>query len=420
MATRPKGAGSLYYSADGRWRGTIEAGWTATGTRRRITVSAKTKAEAQRKMRDREREIARNGIPTEGSRRATTVKAWAEEWLPLQERTLRPQSYASTRSAVTKWIIPTIGHVKLATLNPGHIRSVHNAVRDAGLKPSSAVRTHAVLMALLNDALTEGGHTVPDAPLKVSGPKAGKSTRDAIPLEHALIVLQAALARPDASRWVAALLQALRPAEARGLTWAHIDFDADTIDISWQLKPVPYKTPRDRTSGFRVPDDYEATHLVDSYHLVRPKTDSGQRIIPMVPWMKAALLAWREAQGVHPTTLYGAARTVDLSRISRTWQHGAPSAKRRAYQPTTSTKPATRQRPYYAKQAWTTKRLSRSWDTPPSSPQRLISTLILSGHVKPSKKSPKPYNSKHKQSPHPSSGGGLFCVLITPARSPFL
>lgn len=369
----------------------------------------KTKAEAQRKMRDREREIARNGIPTEGSRRATTVKAWAEEWLPLQERTLRPQSYASTRSAVTKWIIPTIGHVKLATLNPGHIRSVHNAVRDAGLKPSSAVRTHAVLMALLNDALTEGGHTVPDAPLKVSGPKAGKSTRDAIPLEHALIVLQAALARPDASRWVAALLQALRPAEARGLTWAHIDFDADTIDISWQLKPVPYKTPRDRTSGFRVPDDYEATHLVDSYHLVRPKTDSGQRIIPMVPWMKAALLAWREAQGGSPYDLVWCradGRPLTDKQDVAAWRTLCETAGVPAYDL------------YEARHTAATLLRKAGVDD-----ETIIAIMghatILSTKAylhsdterarEALQKSPKPYNSKHKQSPHPSSGGGLLC-----------
>jgi hypothetical protein len=50
----------------------------------------------------------------------------------------------------------------------------------------------------------------------------------------------------------------------------------------------------DRTSGFRVPDDYEAIQLDGRWHLVRPKTAAGLRVIPLVPWFKSALLAWRD------------------------------------------------------------------------------------------------------------------------------
>ncbi|WP_182354389.1 hypothetical protein [Flaviflexus huanghaiensis] len=63
MRTRRKGSGSVYQTGDCRWRGTIEAGWTSKGTRRRITVSGRTEREALRKLRDKEREIARTGIP---------------------------------------------------------------------------------------------------------------------------------------------------------------------------------------------------------------------------------------------------------------------------------------------------------------------------------------------------------------------
>ena len=46
--------------------------------------------------------------------------------------------------------------------------------------------------------------------------------------------------------------------------------------------------------GFRIPDGYIAHRLVDSYHLVRPKTEKGQRTIPIVPWMHDALVQWRD------------------------------------------------------------------------------------------------------------------------------
>lgn len=117
--------------------------------------------------------------------------------------------------------------------------------------------------------------------LKMDTPSRGESGRQPIPLTDALAVLAAASHRPDASLWVAALLQGMRPAGLmRGLTWSCVNLEAATLDVSWQLQPLPYNVPRDRSSGFRVPDGYTAEQLVDGYHLVRPKTGKGRRTIP--------------------------------------------------------------------------------------------------------------------------------------------
>jgi integrase len=91
--------------------------------------------------------------------------------------------------------------------------------------------------------------------------------------------------------------------ECLGLTWAAVDLEAGTfgeIVIEWQLQPLPYKVKRDRSSGFRVPDGYEARHLIDSYHLVRPKSRSGYRVAPLLLPVREALLAWREVAPANP------------------------------------------------------------------------------------------------------------------------
>src|SRR5688572_15383375 len=107
--------GSIYRrKADGRWMGTIDVGWTAKGTRRRVTVSGKTEAEVKRKLRDKQRAIDTEGLSPASGR--ATVKAWAEQWLPIKERALAPNSYVATRAAVNKWVVPTIGHKRLEML----------------------------------------------------------------------------------------------------------------------------------------------------------------------------------------------------------------------------------------------------------------------------------------------------------------
>lgn len=299
---RDKGSGGITYDkAKDRWIGTIEAGWTVRGTRRRIKVSARTKRECQTKLRAKERELLAAGTPDEGSRSGTTVKAYADQWLEVQAGRLRPGAYGATASQVRTWIVPTIGHRRLDRLSPADVRSVYQAALKAGRAVSTANRAHAELGRLLRDA-HEDGHAVPARVLKVEGPGAGRSDRDAIPLDDAMDILAAASEKPDAARWLLAFMEAMRPAEVLGLTWRRVDFDAHTITVDWQLKRLPYSVARDRSSGFRVPTNYEARQLVGAAHLVRPKTSSGRRTIPMVPWVESALLTWRD---VAPKSRHG-------------------------------------------------------------------------------------------------------------------
>lgn len=300
---RQYGTGSVHQRrSDGRWIGTIEAGWTAAGTRRRITVSATSEAECRRRLATKQRQIARDGAPAEGASARATVKAWSAIWLAELEHHARPRYYATEASVVRRWIIPTIGHRPLAALTPADVRAVTVAVRRAGLSTTTAGYAQGTLARMLRAAIVEG-HPVPERLLHVPSPGKATSDRDAIPLEHALALLAAAEDLPDGSRWVAALLQGMRQGECLGLTWDCVDLDAGTIDVSWQLQALPYVTPHDRSSGLRVPDGYEVRHLVHAWHLVRPKSASGTRVIPLVPWMTAALARAQERAGASPFDL---------------------------------------------------------------------------------------------------------------------
>lgn len=296
---REYGSGSVYKRAsDGRWVGTMEAGWTATGNRRRVTVTGATEAEAKRKLRDKKLALERGTGPAAASARAT-VKTWSDEWLPVVERTLRPKSYITTRGAVRRWIVPTIGGKRLAELSPRDLRAVADAQRTDGKAASSALRTQRVLVKMLRDAVAEG-HVVPPSVFAVKAPSKGTSDRDAFATPDALAVLEQASHLPHGSRYAVAFMQGMRQGECLGLTWDAVDFDRGLITVEWQLQALPYRDRRNKAAGFRIPDDYECRHLAGAHHLVRPKSGRGRRVIPMVPWIADVLADWRTKSADQP------------------------------------------------------------------------------------------------------------------------
>ena len=274
-------------SSDGRWIGKISAGWTASGTRRYIYVSGKTEAEAKRALLDKQREIAKEGLPAAGGTGRATVKSWADEWLPIHARDVRPKAYETDAGAVRKWIVPTIGHKRLPDLTPGDVRAVHRAITSAGKSTTTARQAHWTLMGMLKAAMLDG-HQIPSRILLVEAPAKAVSDRDSIPLEDGLKVLRVIATRADRARWLIGML-GMRQGECLGLTRDCVDLERGLLDVSWQLQPLPYLDKTDRCKGFRVPDGFEARHLTHAYHLTRPKTNSGQRVIPLPPLWALAL-----------------------------------------------------------------------------------------------------------------------------------
>lgn len=286
---RRKGTGSIYQNSRGQWVAAIEAGWTEGGLRHRLTLKARTEAEIRARLAEAQRRIAAEGAVT--SFASITLKRWADQWIAQRQRVVRPGTFVSDRSALQRWIVPTLGHVRLDALVPADIRKVAAAQETAGLALPTMQRTHAVLCKLLTDAVAEG-YLVSQRVRETGGPGAGPSSRQALSVEDATRILAIVAKRPDASRWVAALIAGLRPAEALGLTWNMVDLNAATMTLAWQLKALPYVEHRMPASGFRVPRGFESRHLVGAYHLVRPKTRAGVRVVPMVPWLTDALTAW--------------------------------------------------------------------------------------------------------------------------------
>ena len=193
-----------------------------------------------------------------------TISEWAPQWLRLRERLVRPGTFSADKSAVHKWIIPAIGDRALAGLQRLDVRAVHEAAEAAGLADPTVQRIHIVLQKMLADAVEEG-HEVPERTLRVKKPGGpGVSHRQALSADDSRKILDVAMTRPDASRWVAALVQGLRPAEALGLRWSSLDLAQGVMTVEWQLKALPYTAARQPERGFRIPRGFELIRLTGS------------------------------------------------------------------------------------------------------------------------------------------------------------
>jgi integrase len=230
------------------------------------------------------------GLDPFGASARVTVEEWAATWLPIQERERRPKTYAGYRSAVTTWIVPTIGQRPLAALGPADLRAIADALRSAGRAATTARYIQTVLIKMLRDAIVEG-HAVPTRALAAKRSATATNDRTSIPLEQATAILRVAAGDPDGSQWAAAFLQGLRQGERLGLTWDCVDLEAGTMEISWQLQSLTHAVGR--SGPLRLPDDYVHRQLYGSLSLVRPKTGHGRRVIPLVPWMTESLRVWR-------------------------------------------------------------------------------------------------------------------------------
>lgn len=281
-----------------RWRGTKDVGLTENGKRKRITVTGKTQAEVAKRLKKKATELEGASAPDAGRK---TVHLFGQDWLELRVERVRPKTYDRDALMVRKYADPALGTKRLADLTARDLRVMEARVRENGGEDYvRKIRTSFVTM--LRDALSEG-YVVPSAIFDSSTDTGHKRTaprRGALEIPQAIAVLAQASQDVHYARWVAGFYQGQRQGESLGLTWDAVDLDRGLITIEWQLQALPYVDKADRSQGFRMPRDFDATHLAGRFHLVRPKTNAGWRVAPMTEEFHAALTAWREVAPDNP------------------------------------------------------------------------------------------------------------------------
>ena len=215
-----------------------------------------------------------------------TFQAFADTWLSdyaLQH--LEPTTIDIYKKLLHVHIIPAIGSLKLARIQPSHLNKLYNSMlqerkdgRPGGYSPTTIKRVHALISSIMNTALR--WNVVLENPCeRVSPPKQTRDTNDIkfFTLEESSVFLDAVDIALAAGRihlqhkvfFHLALFCGLRRGELVALTWPDFDFKRNTVSITKSTGLVdgkPYtKAPKNKTSVRTVSVPESVMMLVRSY-----------------------------------------------------------------------------------------------------------------------------------------------------------
>lgn len=291
---------------DGMWVVQFELPTRPDGTRRRKYVTAKKRGDVIQKARDAQQEIADAGDILTGT---PTVAQWLDHWIDkIAAPNIKPRTLENYRHMLTL-IKPPIGKVRLDRLTGAHVRRVAEYVQETrGLSASTARNAHAVLRKSINDARGEGVVRGDNPAEVVKAPRKSQHDIEYLSPDEALVLLRSVLANDrDVIRWSLALMLGMRQGECLGLRADHVDLDAGTIHVEWQLQAL--ESPPNRSE--------KSVDLGDGYYLTEPKTSHGSRVLPMTP--ELAEMMRRYIPTLAPTDFVCGPGIVDPRADARAW-----------------------------------------------------------------------------------------------------
>ena len=209
----------------GRWRGVVSLGFDADGKRIRKKVSGQTRTEVKDKLKDLHSELDAGVRSVQGYTVETAVTDWLAEGLPG-----RAAKTVEVYRDALRPVLAVTGRIPLRDLT---VQDVRTALAKMAVTHSTPTlqKAHNCLTRALRHA--EGRDLVSRNVSALVDTPRGREGRpsQALSLEQAAALLEAAEDSRLHAFIVLCLLTGVRSEEARALTWDHVDLDAGTISV---------------------------------------------------------------------------------------------------------------------------------------------------------------------------------------------
>lgn len=297
-----------------RKNGTYEYKWRDKSGKRH-SVYAQTLDELRAKEADVTRDIL-DGIQIENN--SLTINDMYYRWVQIK-RGLKDNTFTNYKYMYTQFVEPHFGNTKIKDLKRSDVRAFYNSLADERhLKPLTIDNIHTVLHQVLELAVEDDylRYNPSDNALK----ELKKARNNDVTKRHALTLKEQELfesflrKQGQYHKWypvfITMLWTGMRVGEITGLRWCDVDFETDTISVNHTLV---YYSRGENPDGL-------------SFAVNTPKTRAGERLIPMLPKVKEALLMEREYQkecGIECTTVVdGYTDFIFINRFGGTQHQG--------------------------------------------------------------------------------------------------
>lgn len=265
-----------------RPNGTYEYRWRDKRQKRHV-IYAKTLVG----LREKQKKILKDSLNGLSVNNKITVDNLYKKWKALK-RGLKDNTFKNYQYLYEYFVSDQLGSVLISNLRKTDIRSFYNYLaEERNVKVSTIDSIHNVLHQVLQIALDDEYiiNNPSDNALKElkQARTGGKKANKALTLNEQLLFEKFLETSSRYRGWypvfITMLWTGLRVGEVTGLRWEDIDFENDTIYVNHTL--VYYDT---RTQN-------GVTFAINT-----PKTKAGERIVPLLPRVKEALLLEKERQ----------------------------------------------------------------------------------------------------------------------------
>ncbi|HZL06129.1 MAG TPA: site-specific integrase, partial [Coriobacteriia bacterium] len=164
-----------------------------------------------------------------------TVAAYLSQWLDDHEVEVKPQTMASYRDVVARYVVPRLGHVRLQGLRPAALTKLYRdlretgGVRGTGLSPRTVDYVHAVLRKAFNDAVRVDQILASNPAERAKRPRrVAAAAREVWTREQLLAFLKSAESHRLYPFFHLAAYSGARRGELLNLRWTDVDLDGST------------------------------------------------------------------------------------------------------------------------------------------------------------------------------------------------
>lgn len=241
--------GSLKKRSDGTWTLRYDLP-RDNGRRRQRTVTFKgTAKQAQAELAKLIHEVETGRHATSGG---LTVAAFLEDWLRHKQQQLAAATFEDYQWRISKYVNPSIGHIRLDALRPLHLQRWYDEELAAGRSIYIVNYNHRIIRSALTDAVRWQLMAVNPAK-STSPPRLPRVTQKTIRIDAARAVVDAARGTRYFAPVLLALWTGMRRSEILGLRWQDVDLDKGLLLVRQSLivtmsNQIVFKSPKTRSS----------------------------------------------------------------------------------------------------------------------------------------------------------------------------